>query len=229
MGDFHPWLPSRHQVSVPGGEVTFTCLDDGPTDPIAFRVREAGSGAPIPRFRVALLLDRERRGVPAAAELAPSLIPLPARFGETAFEGVPRSLPLHWFVEAEGRQAVEGGRADLQREGDRLVAEVRMPASWWAHLWFGTRDGAGGQQPLEGVAVRSGTTPLARSLGDGHALLELGYDLGAIGVHLEGWRVASWEGFRDGLLVEPRPVHRVWIVREEIRPPSRLGGRLGGR
>jgi len=214
MQDGFAWSPRSVRATCPGPAVQLLCLDDVATRQLVFRPRASESGAPIERFRVAVLVDRYRLGTCAASAFDPHLVPREASFGEVTWR-VPEGLALSWVVEAEGRTSVQGVRRDLRidRQG-RLVADVVLEPSWRARLWIGTRDAQGRALPLCAARVRTvGGALLGESLSDGEAWIELVYDPGRLTVELQGWRVADWEGFLFGRRCAELPLHRVWLER----------------
>ena len=228
MGDAYAWRPAWREVAVPGSGADFECLDAVPTDDLAFRVHDVQTGEPIERFRVLLQVDRERRGWDRAAELDAQLRADRARYGEIAFRDVPRHLPLEWLVIAEGRQAEGGSRGDLFSEDGRLVGSVLLQPRLREHLWVGTRNGEGHPVPLSAVEVRGCGALLARTLGDGHAILDLAYDPGMLELVLPGWSVVEDPRLRCPIETEPYAIRRVWmapdaLVAFESEPAGRLG------
>lgn len=215
LGDHRAWSPARLRVGVPASSLVFECQDDGPTGAIAVRARDARTGEPLEGARFALLVDRERRGTEAAVEVAGTVTPRPVSPGSPAATGVPSDLPLAWVVEADGFRSVRGTRADLVREGERLVADVALEPAPRLVLWFGTGPPSEGGRPLEGVAVCAGDAVLGRSGADGHLVLELVYDPGPLRARLAGWEVGAWHGFEDGRRVEARRAHHVYLRETE--------------
>ena len=210
--DGRAWQPARLLVAVPGPEVVLVRRDEVPARPVVFRARDTESGEPIARLRVAYVVDPDRRGKRAALleQGAPRAVDL-AR-DEPALE-LARGADLHWVVEADGRRSAFGDASALARDGDALVANVRLEPSWRAELAL--VDARGAPLAVEGARlVTAGGRTLATSLADGRMQLELAYDPGELRLEVDGWRVERWEGFRWGKRRSELGVHRVWVERE---------------
>lgn len=210
-----PYGPRPLRTECPSSGLRFEIDGSTMAHVIAFRPRDAETGAPIDRFYVHC--DIGGRWMPSARR---------ATFGGRGWAWHEGS-PLRWRISAEGYRSTSGTDQQIVRSGESWIVETELQAGWTASLlfrdvaamdktWFDSPDDeleVFRSPPVEGVQVFADGVEVARSDPEGLAVLNLDAAPVRIEFRHPEWRLEHSDAWKDGSLEMERPPALLWMRR----------------
>jgi hypothetical protein len=143
--DFFAWDPPQLLLQPPAEEARILIRDGGPNASLAFRVKDAQTGEPVPGFE--LTLEFPGSTTPARR--------MGARSGQAFLEHLPLERALAWRVEAPDHVPALGELAAFQlseprEDGELRVCELELRPGWGeAYRFLDARS----RKPMSGIEV----------------------------------------------------------------------------
>jgi hypothetical protein len=163
-------------VTVPAANVEIRVHDDVPTVDVAFRVRDARTGAELTAYDAWWLPPNGSAGHAQGAES-----------GATLIEGWPRERALSWVVSAPGFGLALGELADHAQDEERWVIDVALEPGFGVQFFLRNADG----NALEGIRLAFDGVELPPSGARGRVPFSAAERPRSIEVLTPGWRIVG--------------------------------------